>query len=97
MKNMYVYIMTNFNNTTLYIGVTNNLIRRAYEHREKLIEGFTKRYNLNKLVYYECFDNEINAIEREKYLKKAYHKTKVSLITDFNPDWKDLWLDISKG
>ncbi len=97
MKNMYIYIMTNFSNSTLYIGVTNNLVRRIYEHREKLIDGFTKKYNLNKLVYYECFDNEIIAIEREKFLKKAYHKTKVKLITDFNPEWQDLWPDISKG
>ena len=59
---MYIYIMTNFSNSTLYIGVTNNLVRRIYEHREKLIDGFTKKYNLNKLVYYEYFDNEIIAI-----------------------------------
>ena len=90
MKNMYVYIMTNSNNTTLYVGVTNDLIRRVYEHKHHLIEGFTSRYNLTKLVYYECFDNEETATLREKYLKKYYRKTKIKLITNFNPLWNDL-------
>ncbi len=91
---MYVYIMTNLNNTTLYVGVTNDLARRVYEHKNKLIKGFTSKYELLKLVYYETFDNEVIAIEREKYLKKCYRKTKLKLITDFNPFWNDLYEQI---
>jgi putative endonuclease len=88
---MYVYIITNAHNTTLYVGVTNNLVRRIYEHKNKIMEGFSAHYNLDKLVYYECFDSEEYAIEREKYLKKCYRKTKCSLITQFNPTWQDLY------
>ena len=95
MKDMYVYIMTNFTNTTLYIGVTNNLARRIYEHKQKLNNGFTKRYNVNKLVYYEHTESEEAAIIREKYLKKCYRKTKEKLITEFNPLWEDLSYKIS--
>ncbi len=95
MKNMYVYIITNKNNTTLYIGVTNNLARRIYEHKQQLINGFSSKYNLYKLVYYETFDNETFAIEREKYLKKCYRKHKLKLITDFNPQWNDLYDSVS--
>ena len=91
MKNMYVYILTNPNNTTLYVGVTNNLVRRIYEHKNKLIKGFSYTYNLTKLVYYECFDSEEKAILREKTLKKYYKKAKQKLITDFNPNWNDLY------
>ena len=95
MKDMYVYIMTNFTNTTLYIGVTNNLARRIYEHKQKLNNGFTKRYNVDKLVYYEHTESEEAAIIREKYLKKCYRKTKEKLITEFNPLWEDLSYKIS--
>lgn len=95
MKNMYVYIMTNRNNTTFYIGVTNDLQRRVYEHKNKLIQGFTSKYEINKLVYYECFDNEELAILREKQLKKSYRKHKEKLITDFNPLWLDLYDTLS--
>ncbi len=94
MKNMYVYIMTNKNNTVLYVGVTNNLVRRIYEHRNKLVSGFTAKYELCKLVYFESFESELLAIEREKYLKKCYRKTKEKLITDFNPFWRDLYLQV---
>jgi len=87
---MYMYIITNKINGTLYVGVTNNLVRRIYEHKNKLIEGFSSKYNLNKLVYYECFEDEERAIEREKYLKKCYRKTKLKLIYEFNPTWEDL-------
>ncbi|MBE6453991.1 MAG: GIY-YIG nuclease family protein [Alphaproteobacteria bacterium] len=91
MKNMYVYIMSNRNNTTLYVGVTNDLMRRVYEHRNRLIKGFTSQYGLIKLVYFECFDSEEQAILREKYLKKCYRKTKNKLINERNPLWLDLY------
>lgn len=88
---MYVYIMSNKKNGALYIGVTNNLIRRAYEHRNRLIDGFTKRYNLTKLVYFEEISGQIEAIEREKFLKKAFRNYKISLIEKQNPEWNDLY------
>ena len=91
MKVMYVYIVTNRNNTTLYVGVTNNLLRRIYEHKNNIVEGFTKRYALHKLVYFEIFDDEMSAIRYEKYLKKCYRKTKVKLIEQKNPLWNDLY------
>ena len=95
-KQSFIYIMTNTNNTTLYIGVTNNIIRRVYEHRNKLVKGFTSKYNLTKLVYYEMFDDIINAITREKYLKGKKRDFKLSLINNFNPEWKDLYEDIAR-
>ncbi len=88
---MYVYIMSNKKNGTLYIGVTSNLIRRVYEHRNKLLDGFTKRYNLTKLVYFEELSGQIEAIEREKFLKKAFRNYKISLIERQNPEWNDLY------
>ena len=91
MKNMYVYIITNHRNGTLYIGVTNNLSRRMYEHKNKLIEGFSHKYGLSKLVYYEYFDSEEKAILREKQLKRYNRNWKKDLIESFNPDWKDLY------
>ena len=88
---MYVYIMTNKNNTTLYVGVTSNLIKRVWEHKNHIFEGFTSKYLLHKLVYFETFDDEISAITYEKYLKKCYRKTKEKLITDKNQTWSDLY------
>ena len=93
-KQYYVYIMTNKNNSVLYTGITGNLKRRVYEHREKLAEGFTKRYNLTKLVYYEVFQDSLNAIQREKQIKGGSRKKKVDLINDMNPAWKDLDEDL---
>jgi len=88
--NYYVYIATNKTNTVLYTGVSNDLIRRMYQHKEKLVDGFTKKYNIIKLVYYEEFDDVISAIEREKQLKGGARKKKIDLIEIFNPSYEDL-------
>jgi len=90
-KSSYVYILSSGRNGTLYIGVTVDLQRRIYEHKEKLVEGFTKKYNVTNLVYYEKFDNIKNAIEREKQLKKWNRKWKLDLIGKENSDWNDLY------
>ena len=87
---MYVYIMTNKNNTVLYVGVTNDLPRRVMEHKNDTFDGFTAKYSLHKLVYFEIFDDELSAISCEKYLKKCYRKTKENLIAKKNPNWNDL-------
>jgi putative endonuclease len=89
MKDYYVYIMTN-NSKTLYTGISNNLIRRVYEHKNKVVEGFTKKYNITKLVYLELFNNPDDAIRREKQIKGWIRKKKIDLIESMNPDWKDL-------
>ncbi len=94
-KQGYVYIITNKNNTTLYIGVTSNLIKRIWEHKNKVAEGFSKRYNLNKLVYYEYTDDIEAALNREKYLKGKTRKYKVELIESMNSNWKDLYDEIT--
>lgn len=90
----FVYIATNPLNTVLYTGVTNNLIRRIYEHKNKLVSGFTFKYNINKLVYYEIFENSLAAIHREKQIKAGSRKKKLLLIKNFNPDFRDLYADI---
>jgi len=89
MKDYYVYIMTN-KSKTLYTGVSNDLTRRVYEHKHKLIEGFTKKYNIDKLVYFELFNNVNDAIRREKQIKGWLRKKKITLIESINPQWKDL-------
>ena len=89
--NFYVYITTNIRHTVFYTGVCNSLSRRIWEHKNKKIQGFTSKYNTDKLVYYEHFDNISYAIEREKKLKKLSHRNKVLLINKFNSDWKDLF------
>ena len=96
MKTMYVYIMTNKQNGTLYIGVTNNLVRRVYEHKNKSLSGFTAKYTLDKLVYYEVFDDELTAITREKQLKKYNRNWKKDLIETVNPQWDDLYNHICR-
>lgn len=88
---MYVYIMSNKNNNVLYIGVTNDLVRRVYEHKNKILKGFTAKYNVDKLVYYECFDDELSAIQREKNLKNWHKEWKEKLINQMNPLWDDLY------
>ena len=90
-KQYYIYIITNFENGTLYTGVTNNLVRRVYEHRNKLVDGFTKKYDLNKLVYYEISDTIEVAILREKQIKGGSRKKKLALINNFNKKWEDLY------
>jgi putative endonuclease len=90
-KQGYVYIITNKNKTTLYIGVTTDLRRRIYEHKNHLsVEGFSDRYNLECLVYYEVHDTVANAIFREKQMKKWLRSQKIKVINEFNPEWKDL-------
>ncbi len=86
--------MTNKNNNVLYTGVTNDLKRRVYEHKNKLIGGFTKKYNIIKLVYYEVFNDIKYAIEREKKIKAGSRHKKILLINSFNPNWKDLYEEI---
>jgi len=93
-KGGYVYILTNQNNTTLYTGVTSNLAKRVWEHKNKIIKGFTYKYNINKLVYYERFESIESAIAREKQIKAGSRKRKDDLINMFNPDWKDLYNNI---
>ena len=90
MNQYYVYILTNWNNEVMYIGVTNDLARRIYEHKNKLVKGFTSRYNVNKLVYYEYTSDVKAAIEREKQLKGWIRKRKNELVEQLNPQWNDL-------
>ena len=94
-KQYYVYIMTNKQNTVLYTGVTNNLIRRIYEHKEKLVKGFTEKYNVTKLVYYEVFGDVEQAILREKQIKGGSRSKKLALVNGFNAEWKDLYESLS--
>ena len=93
-KQYYVYLLTNQSNHVLYIGVINDLVRRMYEHRDKLADGFTKKYNVNKLVYFEETDDINSALSREKQLKNWHRDWKINLITEANPQWKDLGEDI---
>jgi len=91
MNTYYVYILTSKRNGTLYIGVTNNLIKRVYEHKNDIINGFTKKYHVHKLVYYEQTNDINSAIQREKQLKKWRRQWKIDLIEKNNPNWNDLY------
>ena len=93
-KQYYVYILTNRWNNVLYTGVTNDLKKRVFEHREKLTKGFTKNYNVDKLVYYEVFRDIENAIPREKQIKAGSRGKKIALIDGMNTVWKDLYDDL---
>lgn len=93
-KKGFVYILTNTKNTVLYAGVTSNLVKRIYEHKNKEVPGFTKKYNLHKLIYYEIFEDIVNAIIREKQIKGWLRSKKVSLIGKVNPGWNDLYMSI---
>ena len=95
-RQYYVYILASRIGGTLYIGVTNDLVRRVYEHREKLVAGFTKDYNVSRLVYFEVYGDVENAIVREKRLKKWNRAWKVELIEKDNPDWNDLYPQIAE-
>ncbi len=90
MKQFFVYIMTNKRNGTLYVGITNDLVRRVYEHKHKLLPGFTAKYGLDKLVYFEEFSDARQAITREKQIKGWLRVKKLALIESANPDWHDL-------
>jgi putative endonuclease len=92
-KQYYVYIMTNKGNRALYTGVTNDLQRRVYEHKNKLVKGFTKKYNVIKLVFYEVCNDIESAILREKQIKGWLRAKKIALIESMNPEWRDLSLD----
>lgn len=92
-NNYYIYILANWTNSVIYIGVTNNLSRRLFEHKNKLIDGFSRKYNLDKLVYYELFFDINDAIKREKELKKWRREKKNNLVESVNPEWRDLSLD----
>jgi len=98
-KSYYVYIITNKWNTTLYIGVTSDLLKRMFQHKNKLIDGFSRRYNLTKLVYFEETNDVNAALAREKQLKKYKRKKKIDLIKSVNPKFEDLskdWFDNKK-
>jgi putative endonuclease len=89
-RKYYVYLLANWNNRVLYTGVTNDLLRRIHEHKHKLVEGFTKRYNVNKLVYFEETNDVYAAISREKEIKRWRREKKNKLVQSMNPEWKDL-------
>ena len=93
-KQYWIYILTNRRNTVLYTGITSELLRRVYQHREKLLPGFTSRYNVSKLVYYECTEDPSSAIAREKQIKAGSRRKKITLVTGFNPQWRDLFDDL---
>ena len=93
-KQFFVYILTNATHTVLYTGVTNDLARRMHEHREGTSKGFTRRYHVNQLVYYEVFDDPISAIQREKQIKAGSKRKKLELIEKMNPERRDLYQEI---
>lgn len=94
MKSFYVYIMASGRNGTLYVGSTSDLIKRTWEHKNKVIPGFTSRYNVYTLVYYEVHETYIEAAKREKRFKNWCRQWKLNLIEGFNPEWRDLYEDI---
>ena len=94
MKYSYVYILSDANNKILYTGVTSDLLKRVWEHKNHVVEGFTKRYHVTKLVYYEESEDIYSAISREKQIKGKLRKKKIALIENVNLDWRDLYLDL---
>jgi putative endonuclease len=95
MKQFYVYILANKKNGFLYVGMTSNLAKRIWEHREALVEGHTKTYSIKRLVYFEIFDDSENAAHRERKLKRWRREWKIALIEKENPDWNDLYKKIA--
>ena len=92
----YVYLTASRKHGTLYLGVTNNLVRRIHEHKSKATPGFTSRYDVIRLVWFECYDDPANAIAREKHIKKWRREWKIRLIEEENPDWTDLYASIAQ-
>lgn len=90
----YVYILASFHNKVLYIGLTSDLAKRVWEHKNKIIQGFTHKYNVDRLVYYEVFNDSENAIKRERSMKEWQRSWKIELIEEKNPEWKDLFEEI---
>ena len=90
----FVYILTNKHHRVLYTGVTSDLPRRIYEHKAKLVEGFTKKYNVDKLVFFEVYEDIVDAIAREKQIKAGSRKKKIELIGSMNPQWRDLYEEL---
>ncbi len=93
-KKYHVYIMTNIHHTVLYTGMTGYIIKRGWQHKNKLTDGFTKRYNCTKMVYIEEYDNPQEAIDREKQIKAGSRQDKIDLIEDLNPEWRDLYEEL---
>ncbi len=96
MKSYFVYILSSQRNGTLYIGVTSDLLKRIWEHKNKKVDGFTKKYDVDKLVYFEQTENVMSALEREKQLKKWNRSWKIKLIENKNPKWQDLYLTLTQ-
>jgi len=96
-ENFYVYILASKRNGTLYVGVTNDLVRRVFEHKQALVKGFTKTHNVHMLVYFEIFDDPTSAIQREKTIKKWSRRWKTNKIEEVNPTWRDLYDEIAQG
>jgi putative endonuclease len=94
MESYYVYILASKRNGTLYIGVTNDLVKRVYEHKSNLVDGFTKKYSVHTLVYYEQVNDVESAIKRERQIKKWNRKWKLAMIERENPEWRDLYEDL---
>lgn len=92
----YVYILASKRNGTLYVGYTTNLIKRAWEHKNNIVRGFTKKYEVHTLVYYEIHEDKEQALKREKQVKRWHRKWKIELIEKNNPEWKDLYEEITK-
>jgi putative endonuclease len=91
---MHVYLMATRKDGTLYLGVTRDLVRRVYQHKNKTLKGFTSRYDVDRLVWFETYDDPVNAITREKEVKKWRRDWKIQLINESNPDWRDLYPEI---
>jgi len=96
MEQYYIYLLASRRNGTLYIGVTNNLVKRIWQHKNNIIEGFSKKYNIHKLVYYETTADVNSAITREKQMKKWNRQWKIELIEKHNPNWEDLYYGLIK-